>query len=143
MPTVFDQYIIRIILIFANISLQKCFPKELHSEKKYGTLLPYMQEESKNTPDTDPSGLFSTYKTHPIENEGENMHNQDDKPSPPIQNSQKGDKNKDGALRIIIDGCVRITQTAVWSIAVFGGLFIAALATNTMDRAVSIINANI
>jgi len=42
----------------------------------------------------------------------------------------------------VIDGFVRITKVAVWSIAVIGGLFIAALATNTIDRAIQIINAN-
>ncbi len=43
-------------------------------------------------------------------------------------------------LKIIIDGVVRATKIAVWSIAVFGGLFITALATNTIDRAITILN---
>jgi hypothetical protein len=47
------------------------------------------------------------------------------------------------ALRIIIDGLVKIIKIAAWSIAIFGGLFITALATNTIDRAVKILNTNI
>ncbi len=81
-----------------------------------------MQEESKTTSDIDPSGLFSTYKTHPLEG-GEPI-NQIDKGSytDRTQGGEKKDQENNSikALRIIIDGCVRMTKIAVWSIAVFG-----------------------
>jgi hypothetical protein len=34
-------------------------------------------------------------------------------------------------------------KVAAWMIAIFGGLFITALATNTINQAVEIINTNI
>jgi len=109
-----------------------------------------MHEEQNNTSDTDISGIFSTYKTNSYESEGGvsiwNIHENKEVLSPlwVKNNPLKNDRNNVlKGLQIVIDGCVRITKVAVWSIAVLGWLFITALATNTIDRAISIINTNI
>ncbi len=106
-----------------------------------------MQENSKTAPDIDPSGLFSTYKTHPSNEHADSEEIGIIETTYPrttlSSTSQDKEKNPFRALQIIIDGAVRITKTAVWSIAVLGGLFVAALATNTIDRAISIINGNL
>lgn len=103
-----------------------------------------MQEDLKNNPNIDPSGLFNTYSAHP---------NTDDRngvvwgpyPLSPRKEDQKHDNESNSVkiVRIVVDGFVRIIKIFVWCIAVFGWLFITALATNTMNRAVEILNANI
>ncbi|MEI6712026.1 MAG: hypothetical protein WCK88_07900 [bacterium] len=128
-----------------------------------------MPEEPKNTSDTDLSGMFSTYKTHHAEGETQYIpSNIQITPVMTVKNDQTN--NQEGTIEIpqcdtpfqkrmyffetfsrsflkgiklIIDGSVRLTKVAVWSVAVLGGLFVAALATNTIDRAISIINSNI
>jgi hypothetical protein len=42
-----------------------------------------------------------------------------------------------------VDGIVKIAKIGVWGIAVVGGLFITALATNTIDKAISLVNTNL
>lgn len=130
--------------------LQKLRRKELHWRKKYGTIGISMQEELKNTPDIDPSGMFSTYKAQSSNTNAVNGVVWSPYPiSPYPLSSQKKDQDHNNepvmirSLRIIIEGVVRIIKISVWCIAIFGALFITALATNTIDRAVEILNANI
>lgn len=100
-----------------------------------------MSEEQKNSSNTDLSEMFSTYKSHPVEDEGRRTIIS----SSPIETEHKINQEKDTlkALRLLIDGCVKITKVGVGGIAVIGGLFITALATNTIDRATDIINAKL
>jgi hypothetical protein len=132
-----------------------------------------MEEEQKNTSPactSDISEIFSTYKTHPTEDEKAEptlcIQNEILKEVPHLNKTiDRGEEeevkeipnyetsfqkkmyiletisqNAIKTLKIIIDGIVRATKIAVWSIAVFGGLFVTALATNTIDRTITILN---
>ncbi len=119
----------------------------------------YMSETSEKASDIDPSGLFSTYKSHPEESS--------DDTSPVLSQTvierDRVEKNTAGKkvsltdipkyetsfqkymylLQVVINGFVRLSKVASWTIFGFGILFIVALATNTLNQAVDIINTTV
>jgi hypothetical protein len=48
-----------------------------------------------------------------------------------------------GIFEFILNTSVKIARIWAWCIAIFGSLFVAMLATNTIDRATEILNVNI
>jgi len=126
-----------------------------------------MEENKNNITNPDISGLFSTYKTSPTGNE---KNAPEDSTVSTINNPVLPKIYQDNILsikkwstffekgmfifqilslrivkifQILVDCFLKITKIALWGIAIFGALFIAALATNTMDRAVDIINSSL
>jgi len=83
-----------------------------------------MQDEQKNTPDIDPSGLFNTYTTHPGDFRDtripiiypETIYSREER--------KKLERNQEPTIikvvRIIVEGCVRIAKISVWIIAILG-----------------------
>lgn len=126
-----------------------------------------MPEITKDNSSSDISGLFSTYKSSTPENEKNTIqslliNNPEHTKTSALHQEEDIYRVKWGTFfeksmfifqiitlrivrifQILMTSFVNITRIALWGIAVFGTLFIAALATNTMDRTVEIINSSL
>ncbi|MFA6080042.1 MAG: hypothetical protein WC753_01005 [Candidatus Gracilibacteria bacterium] len=122
-----------------------------------------MTEIHNTIPVPDMSDILSTYKTHPTatddtaprglicKKEGKNTSREDAIQIPKCATFFEKTLctlqiiSKQGLtwLEALINGCVKMAKVGAWCIAIFGSLFIMSLATNTIDRAVEILNINI
>lgn len=118
----------------------------------------HMGELTSHSPNNDPSGLFSTYQSQPIDQpivvkpqvaQKDEITPQKIDPLITPPRSFAWSKFEISAqyifkmFEVLVNGFIKLVKILLWGVIGFSWIFIVALATNTWNQAVEVINSSI